>query len=497
MTSYSKQILQKVQEYRSKKLFVNAAFLLREALEKEPDSQELRFAYAQVSGESRDFYTAATVFDELVHLNAEHPVYLVESANAWSRLGEIDKAVQYCQEAVRLTNSGHKSVISLANIYEQNNRWEEAESLLLNSKDKLVENGNYQRLRVRILMAQKKFSEAIDQLNQFLKIETKTVNQVKLLFLMSKVFDQLGEFDNAWRAASKAHELDGTGFDEHSYLKSYEEMRAFLTKEVVDSLAKGVPEQGMIEPLFVVSSPRSGTSLLEQIMGMHPDIENGGEMPSGSLIQNQIPLVTDSFHQWPMSLVDLTPSDVNSLAKQYHSHCDFFKGTSRIVSNKALNLYPQLGFLSLVLPNSRAVFLHRNPLDHAVSCFTNNLLEAGLPYTNRIETIGKVWIERYKMAQHWQDTLPIKMLVMNYEELVENQRSETERLLEFLDVPWHDDCMAFHKSKRIARTISYNQVNQKMYSSARGRWKNYEKHLGPLIDVLGSFAEYPPSIHSQ
>jgi len=147
----------------------------------------------------------------------------------------------------------------------------------------------------------------------------------------------------------------------------------------------------------------------------------------------------------------------------------------------------QLGSLSKILPNSKAILLHRHPLDNAVSCYTTNLLAAGLPYTNSLETIGKTWIARKKLTELWIDILSIPLVELHYENLVSNQREETQRIIAFLGLPWQEDCMEFHTSKRVARTISYDQVNQKMYNTSNGRWKNYEKHLGPLIDVVSDY----------
>jgi hypothetical protein len=131
--------------------------------------------------------------------------------------------------------------------------------------------------------------------------------------------------------------------------------------------------------------------------------------------------------------------------------------------------------------------LHRHPLDNAVSCYTTNLVAAGHPYTNNLEHLGRVWVERKKMTDMWMEILSIPVMELHYENLVADQRGETERLIKFLDLPWAEDCMQFHKSKRVAKTLSYDQVNKKMYKTSTGRWKNYEKHLGPLMDVVSDY----------
>ena len=262
-------------------------------------------------------------------------------------------------------------------------------------------------------------------------------------------------------------------------------MREFVSSGIIEALVEGPTTD--VEPLFIVGNPRSGTSLLEQIISMHPDIENCGEMSVGVKMQLELPVLTDSFHQWPNNLIDMRVEDAMKLAEMYLEAASHSRNGEKILSNKALNLPIQVGFLSKVLPSSRAIMLHRHPLDNAVSCYTTNLLAAGHPYTNKLEDLGRVWVERKKLADMWMEILSIPVMELHYENLVTDQRGETERLIKFLDLPWEEDCMQFHKSKRVAKTISYDQVNKKMYKTSSGRWKNYEKHLAPLIDVVSDY----------
>jgi hypothetical protein len=262
-------------------------------------------------------------------------------------------------------------------------------------------------------------------------------------------------------------------------------MREFVESGIFEALVEGPKTD--IEPLFIVGNPRSGTSLLEQIMSMHPEIENCGEMSVGMPMQLDIPSMTDSFHAWPNTIMDIRADDAEKLSAMYLEEVNYVRNGEKIASNKALNLPIQVGFLSKILPSSRAIMLHRHPLDNAVSCYTTNLLAAGHPYTNDLRHLGRVWVERKKMADLWMERLSIPVMELHYENLVADQRGETERIIKFLGLPWQEDCMEFYKSKRIAKTISYDQVNKKMYNTSSGRWKNYEKHLGPLMDVVSDY----------
>jgi tetratricopeptide (TPR) repeat protein len=474
-----------VEELLSMHMYALASESLENGIQKNPNSTELRILQAKVASDSRDFYTATELYETLLKGNPNNPQLLIDSAIAWSRLGELEKAVQLSKRAIELSNESIRSVLTLADIYERNNLSDEAELLISEISQSVQDNGNYQRLKARILLSKKEYATAIDYIQALLNAGQDNIRTTKLCFLLSKAYDKIGEYDKAWEAATQAHEYDDTPFDEQTFFSQFDQMRSCMTKEFREVLVEGPPT--CVEPLFIVANPRSGTSLLEQIIGMHTDVENGGEMPSGSLLQGDVATLTDSFHSWPMNLIDLKETDVKELSNRYCGHCDFFRGDAKIVSNKALNLHLQLGFLSKILPNSRAILLHRHPLDNAVSCYTTNLLAAGLPYTNSLETIGKTWIARKKLTELWIDILSIPLVELHYENLVSNQREETERIIAFLGLPWQEDCMEFHTSKRVARTISYDQVNKKMYNTSNGRWKNYEKHLGPLIDVVSDY----------
>lgn len=477
--------LKTVEEMLSKNMPTMASITLHEGLRDNPNSKKLRLLQAYVATETRDFYSAASLFDSLLESDPNNPKLLDKCANAWSHLGEIEKAVECSMRAMELTANSVSSILTIADIYERNNRVDDAEKVLNGIPSSQQGDAHVQRLKVRILIAKKEYASAIDYIQSLLNSGQDNVKKSKLSFLLSKAYDRLGEYDRAWAAASQAHECDDSHFDEEVFFSQFEEMRSFMNREMLDVLVEG-PKTEM-EPLFIVGNPRSGTSLLEQILGMHSEIENGGEMSSGTLIQSDVASLTDSFHPWPTNLIDLKESDACQLSKRYCDNCEFFRNNAKIVSNKALNLHLQLGFLSKVLPSSRAIVLHRHPLDNAVSCYTTNLLAAGLSYTNSLETIGRVWIERKKLSDVWIDILQIPVMELHYESLIANQREESERIIKFLNLPWQEDCMEFYKSKKTARTISFDQVNQKMYSSSSGRWKNYEKHLEPLIEIVSDY----------
>ncbi|MBT4530935.1 MAG: hypothetical protein HOC27_06990 [Phycisphaerae bacterium] len=479
------EAVQAIKKLISRKLFLNASTIIDENLAVFPDSKVLKFLSSHIALETKDFNTAISILESL---NAEDPnqrQILLPLARAWNLYGEIEKSLGYLVEAESMGVDKTMVEVIRAEVYERRGKLD----LLDECVSKLPQEAKVINIRARALIARKEYEAAIDLLESDfetggLEIQDIISNQ----FTLTKAYDRIGEYDKAWCAAQKAHALDETKFDEVSYFEQYEVMTEFMNADLVQALPEG-PKTEM-EPLFIVGNPRSGTSLLEQILSMHPDVENGGEMCVGYSMQLNLSRLTDSFHSWPHNMIDMRDDDERILSEQYiaaNKGVEDVGIDKKIISNKALNLPLQLGFMSKILPSSRAVMLHRHPLDNAVSCYTTNLLVSGHAYTNSLTSLGNTWVARKKIADHWMKVLSIPMIELHYENLVADQRGETERLIKFLDLPWQEDCMEFHKSKRVARTISYDQVNKKMYNTSSGRWKNYEKHLGPLIDVVSDY----------
>ncbi|MBI68805.1 MAG: hypothetical protein CMJ38_02065 [Phycisphaerae bacterium] len=474
--------LRAIEKMAARKLYQNAYETIEENLSQFPESKDLRILESKIASEMNDFLRSVQILEELDKAKPNQVDITVLLSQAYLRNGDSQSALDFVAQAESLGADQLLTSLIRAECYERTSQ----SDLLSEAVAQLPPESRTINIRARALIAQKDYEGAIDLLSS--GYETGGIgltDQINNLFMLAKAYDRTGEYDKAWDAATKAHEIDNTPFDLEAHYESFASMKAFLNDEMLDVLASGPKTEA--EPFFIVGSPRSGTSLLEQILSMHPDIENAGESCVGLAMQLRIPRLTDSFHSWPTNMIDLRKEDIDTLSNQYFESQKNLVADHKVVSNKSLNLSIQLGFLSKVLPSSRAVMLHRHPLDNAVSCYTTNLISSGHGYTNNLSHLASYWVSRKKIADYWLNALDIPMMELHYENLVADQRGETERLIKFLDLPWHEDCMEFHKSKRVARTISYDQVNQKMYNTSSGRWKNYEKHLGPVIDIVSDY----------
>ena len=346
----------------------------------------------------------------------------------------------------------------------------------------------------KLLYAEKRYGEAIDLIKKYHQWAPQAAKggdvaenkmYIDSWFNLIKIYNKIGEYDLAWETAVHAHDISNQKWEAKNVKPKLELIKEIFSAENLRALAHSTAP--FEQPVFIVGNARSGTSLLEQILSMHPDVGNGGELMVSGSIQRKMQSATDSFHRYPQCVFDMRVEDANAFAAEYRDAIEWFSVGKKRVTNKAIGLQRQVGFLSLFLPQSRAIMLHRHPLDNCVSCFTSNLVHTGHAYTRTIQTLGQMWVMRREMQDYWTEVVEIPVMDLHYDKLVVDQEAETRRLIEFLDLPWNEDCLQFHKSRRVAATISYDQVNQKMYTSSSGRWKNYEKHLGPLIDIVGDY----------
>ena len=454
---------------------------------KNPHSVETVDVLSDILMSTNDFQSTITLLKEFSSFYSSHPPFLLKLAEAYLKSGQLDLATETGKEYGRISNGSTGKFTLLTTIYERHSQTELAREsfnkVILN--DKNVKMG-WRVMDAKILIQEKNIDEAIQVLNS--TIEDEYVNldaRVDAGFALAKVYNKAGEYDKAWESATKSHRMNAKKFDITDFKKRMNEIFQYFTRENLDSwIHASEPSQ---RHLFIVGMPRTGTSLIEQILSMHPEIENAGELTTTWQLQKKAKRYSDSFLPYPKCLVDLQQQDVNRLQGEYFAAVSDLSKTNSIVTNKLLLMHQQMGFVSMLLPDCKKILLTRNPLDNCVSCYLNNLIVSGHTYCSNLDDFATIWLLRAKAREHWKNVFGDRCIEMSYESLVANQEEETKRLLSYLDVPWNENCLEFHKSKRVAVTISYDQVNKKMYNTSKGRWANYEKYLAPVME---RFEEY-------
>jgi tetratricopeptide (TPR) repeat protein len=306
--------------------------------------------------------------------------------------------------------------------------------------------------------------------------------QVLLSFVMAKAAGDMDQRQQAFDYHARGNRIKRTqvAYDEEITLGMFDRVLDLFTPSfIAERSGCGDPSD---TPIFIVGLPRSGTSLIEQILSSHPDVYGAGEL--GELPRLLDFLDPSGMSAFPESLVNASAATIRDLGRAYLDFIRQKNDTARRITDKLPGNVPFAGFIHLALPNARIIQVRRDPVDACLSCFSNLFYE-DLNYTYDLAELGRFAGRYVKLMNHWEMLLPpSRLMSLHYEELVEDQEAQTRRLLEFCGLPWDAACLNFHESTRAVRTASIRQIRKPLYKSSVGRWRPDSKALEPLLRGL-------------
>lgn len=232
-------------------------------------------------------------------------------------------------------------------------------------------------------------------------------------------------------------------------------------------------------PIFIVSLPRSGSTLVEQILATHPQVNGASELPELGQLALSALGDGDGIHWSPEKIAQLNDQQLTELGDQYIHATQRWQQQAHF-TDKMPNNFPLAGLIALILPQAKIINCRRHPVDTGLSCY-RQLFARGHHWSYDLNDIASHYRYYDALSKHWQQLLPHQFLDVEYEQLLADQRGITARVLEFCELEWHEPCMQFFKSKRVVRTASAGQVRQKLNTTAVNRWQHYQKFIGPLL----------------
>ena len=229
--------------------------------------------------------------------------------------------------------------------------------------------------------------------------------------------------------------------------------------------------------------PRSGTTLVEQILASHPAVAGGGELATLMTIASQFNAAGQGGLPYPEGVRAIRVDQAEQMAQRYLDHLDRISKSALRVTDKQPFNFTHLGLAQLLFPAATFIHCQRDPMDTCLSCYFVSFADS-FGFASDLGTLGRYYRQYSRLMAHWEDVLPRPVLTVEYEALVTNLESVARGLVAHCGLSWDDRCLRFYETERSVRTPSRWQVRQPIYADSIGRWRRYERHLGPLMAAL-------------
>ncbi len=330
-------------------------------------------------------------------------------------------------------------------------------------------------------------SELISGIEHFLTLQENDNEAQRVLhFALGKIYDDCGSYDKAFTHYQNANALKRSQvvFDGQTHVAEVSALINTYTSELFAHHAGHGANSEL--PVFIVGTPRSGTTLLEQILAAHPRVHGAGELRFITEFVQALPKRLDKSEAYPECLRFLTADLISELAEAYLENLRSYCGDGKVlrVTDKMPGNFYHIGLISILFPRARIIHCRRDPLDACLSIYFQ-ASNTGNAYSYDLADLSVFYRQYRRLMAHWRSVLPGRLIEVDYEELVNHQEVVSRRLVAQCGLEWDDACLSFYQHRRPVLTVSGWQVRQPIYKTAVQRWKHYEKHLGPLKRALG------------
>jgi len=437
--------------------FTGAIEHFRKALALKPTFPEALNGLGSVLHEQGDFAAAIKCFEEALQQKPDYADAFSNMAGAHAELGDLEKSNLYYREALRC-DPDYTGALSV---------------LATHLRDQMPE-------------------DDIEKMKGFLAREhLSDWKRSTLHHGLAHYYDAKKEYALAAEHAARGNGYRGAVWARQGKTYSRDEHTAFvsfLTKQFQPAFFERVKGWGLDTdvPVFVVGMPRSGTTLLEQILGSHPRVHGAGELMISKEIFDQVPKWLGVQASAAAAMPQLTREVVQHAGKEHLTRLRAHHPTAARIVDKMPDNYLWLGFLTAIFPRAKFIYSKRNAHDIAVSCWVTNFKQ--IRWANDAQDIANRITNHQRIMDHWRAVLPVPVLEVGYEETVEDLEGVARRMIDFIGLDWDPACLAFHESKRTVRTASLSQVRQPVYKKSVERWRNYEAPLAELFALLGKSA---------
>ena len=510
--------LREADKYRKEGDRERAEQICQDVLNREPNNTGALGMLAVMAIDRERYVVAEGLLRRIVSLEPRNTAALYELGRFLGNQGRFPEGIDILQQAMSLNASDPRIPLALGDLLAIMGRpsdslaaYERCLELAPNEKAALAGRGHMLRVAGRKEEAIESYRRAVDaqpdagdgwwnlasipdysfndsnveEMQALAALETMPKDsKVPLRFALAHALEERGDFDGAWTQYAMANELKRS-------LVKYDPVDTELTqRKIIETFtpellgqAQAPTSEGPV-PCFIVGMPRSGSTLIEQILASHSMVGGLGELPYIVMLTHSLRNRHDDRIQYPEAVKELDESGLTGLGRSYlHYATAHLTDDQSFFTDKMPANFAHVGFIRMILPNAKIIDARRHPLATCVANY-RYLFAQGKNYTYDLAEFAEYYLQYDRVMKHWDEVLPGTVLRVQYEDVVGDLEGEIRRLLDFCGLPFEEDCLDFHQTPRAVNTASAEQVRQPIYESALEYWKNYESHLDFVKDIL-------------
>lgn len=444
-----------------------------------PDNQEVLFHLANAMLTGGRPAHAEPLIREFLEKHPDSIPGRITLANVLEHENRLDEAVEICQGILEKDPNLDAALGTLARCLRAEGKYDEALAIL----EPIVAQhptANQALAIAPIYLAGKRFAECKALFEQVLR-EEQVPDPVRasLTSGLAQAHQGLGDYDSAFRAFKRSNEYYPKSFKREHRLRLYKEIREAFSPEALKAGPRASIDAGKC--VFIVGMPRSGTSLVEQVLDSHPRVFGAGELVD---LPSTVGVLAEEMKgQPPSCLKELTQELLDEGGRRYIEQVTARAPEADFITDKLPHNFELLGLIHRMLPGAKIIHCKRNPIDNCLSCYFTQL-SAWHSYSTDLSNLAWAYAQYLQLMDYWRTACQIPFLDVQYEDTVADLETQARRVLDFIGLEWDDNCLRFYEVERAVTTASVDQVRQPIYTSSVARWKRYGDHVKPLIESL-------------
>jgi tetratricopeptide (TPR) repeat protein len=465
----------------------DAEYLLETALDLDPRNAFVRYDYVTVLARRQKFAQALEEAEKLRRAQPGNPSFETAYANQLMAVGDFDRALEVYDTVLEALPDHPGVQLSRGHALKTKGDRDGAVFAYQAARHIRPQFGDAWWSLANL----KTYSFDRVELDQMRSLEADSglpsVDRYHLCFALGKALEDVGQYAESWTYYARGNELKAAElrYDPERVSQEVQTQRAVCTAEFLAERAEwGDPAA---DPIFVVGLPRAGSTLIEQILASHSQVDGTLELPNVLALVHRLNgrLKRDETPHYPQVLASLTAEQCAEFGRAFIEDTQLHRQGAPYFIDKMPNNFRHIGLIALMLPNARFIDARRHPMACCFSGF-KQLFAEGQEFSYRLEDIGRYYREYVELMTHWDEALPRRVLRVDYEAVVDDLEGQVRRMLAFLDLPFEAGCLEFHRTQRLVRTASAEQVRQPINTQGVAQWRHYAPWLAPLREALGA-----------